>query len=91
MALNEVHGFLFFYWIVRDTATTSMPFLSFGWVKELGGHWRRGKGIQIKFGKYITQVGVCKKYTFASEEDGTLNALEGRMLPTTIDEIGDWR
>lgn len=90
MALNQVHGFLFVYWIVRDTATKSTPKLSFGWVRELGGYWRKGKGIQIKIGKYIVQVGVCNKHTFDSDEDGTLDALEGRMLSATTTEIGEW-
>lgn len=91
MFLNVVHGFWFIYWIVRDTATKSTPKLAIGWMREIGGYWRVGKGIQIKTGKYITQVGVCKKRGFNNEEEGTLNVLEGRMLPTTIDEIGDWR
>lgn len=91
MAINTVYGFWFVYWIVRDTATSSTPKLTIGWLRELGGYWRVGKGIQIKIGKYITQVGVCKKRKFTDEEEGTLSVLEGRIMTTPTSEIGDWR
>ena len=91
MSINTVHGFWFVYWIVRDTATKPTPRMAVGWLRELGGYWRVGKGIQIKTGKYITQVGVCKKREFTNEDEGTLNVLEGRMMTTPTSEIGDWR
>lgn len=91
MGLNIVHGVGCIYWIVRDTATAETPRMSTGWVHELGGYWRKGKGIQFKTGKYITQVGVCKRHKVKNEEDGILEAMQGRMLNTTTDEIGEWR
>lgn len=90
MFLNTVRGFWFVYWIVRDTATQDTPRIAVGWVRELGGYWRVGKGVQLKTGRYITQLGVCKKRQFENEEEGTLGVLEGRMMVTNIDEIGDW-
>jgi hypothetical protein len=91
MRLNIVHGFGRIYWIVRDTATGHTPRMCIGWTKELGGHWRTGKGPQIKFGKFIFQFGFCKKHKVEDEMDGILMAVEGRILDTTTAEISIWR
>jgi len=90
MGLNIVYGFYKFYWIVRDTAKPTTPRVCIGWVHELGGYWRKGKGPQIKLSRYILQFGVCSKTTVASEDDGYLAAVEGRVMDTTTREISAW-
>jgi hypothetical protein len=91
MRLNVVRGFGPFYWILRDTGKKGVPFVSFGWTRELGGYWRVGRGIQIRVGKYIYQFGLCKKREVPNEEEGVLMVLEGRMMQTTTSEISTWR
>jgi hypothetical protein len=91
MKLNVVHGFGFFYWIVRDTGNKNTPKICIGWTREIGGYWRKGKGPQIRFGKYLLQFGLCKKNKVANEQDGILRAVEGRILELTTKEISTWR
>jgi len=69
-----------------------MPVISTGWVHELGGHWRKGKGIQIRMRKYVFQFGVCKRVKAPMEEqDGLLYALDGRMMDVKSQDIGEWK
>jgi len=92
MSLNVVHGIGPVYWILRDTGIKKMPVISTGWVHELGGHWRKGKGIQIRMLKYVFQFGVCKKAKITMEEqDGLLYALDGRMMDVKSQDIGEWK
>ena len=91
MRLNVVHGWWIFYWILRDTGKRGVPFLAFGWMHELEGKWRRGRGPQIRVGKYVLQFGLCKKTNTSSEFDGYLQALDGRVLNTKASEISTWR
>lgn len=92
MKLNVVFGVGPFYWIVRDNGIKKMPIISSGWVHELGGHWRKGKGLQFRAFKYVFQIGVCKKAEKTMDEnDGLLYALDGRMMDVKSQEIGDWK
>jgi hypothetical protein len=88
--LNVVQGFGKIYWIYRDIANESTPRVCKAWVHEIGGYWRKGKGIQIKFKKYIFQIGVCKKHKVNNEEEGLLSAVGGRHLNYDPTEIGNW-
>lgn len=92
MKLNIVYGVGPIYWIIRDNGVTKMPVVSTGWVHELGGYWRKGKGIQIRISKYVFQFGFCKKSNrVMGEQDGILYALDGRMMDVKSQEIGDWK
>jgi hypothetical protein len=88
--LNVVQGFGKIYWIYRDIANESTPRVCKAWVHEIGGYWRKGKGLQFKFKKYIFQIGVCKKYPVSDEETGLLSAVGGRHLDYDPTEIGNW-
>lgn len=92
MELNVVHGRGPLYWIVRDTGKKGVKPLSGGWMKELGGYWRQGRGIQLRAGKWVVQFGICRrpKATY-TEQEGLLRAVEGRMLTTAVKDIGDWK
>jgi hypothetical protein len=92
MKLNVVYGLGPFYWILRDNGVKKMPVVSSGWVHELGGYWRKGKGMQVRISKYVFQVGICKKpQKKMDEQDGLLYALDGRMMDVKSQEIGDWK
>lgn len=91
MRLNIVYGVGPVYWIARDTGKRGDKVLSFGWTRELGGYWRVGKGIQTRFGKYIFQIGLCRKREMGTEEEGILSAIEGRIMEIPTAEISAWR
>lgn len=88
--MNRVRGFWSFYWIIRNTGTSNIPYIAMGTCQELGGFWRTGKGPQLRFGKYLLQFGLCKKNDIKGEKEGLLFALGGREMDTTIEEIKQW-
>jgi hypothetical protein len=88
--MNKMRGFLFFYWIARDVGTPNIPHAAMGTCQELGGHWRKGKGPQLRFGKYLFQFGLCKKNKIKDEKEGLLFAVGGREMDTTVKEIKTW-
>jgi hypothetical protein len=88
--LNVVQGVGKLYWIYRDTAKENTPKVCKAFMHEIGGYWRKGKGIQFKYKKYIFQIGICKKYPTDSEEQGLLSVVNGRNLDYDPTEIGTW-
>lgn len=59
-------------------------------MRETDAPWRSGKGCQFRTNKYTLQVGLCKKLSVKDETEGILNAVGGRMLDISVDEIGNW-
>lgn len=88
--MNKVRGFGPFYWIIRDFADVRTPRICTGFMRETDAPWRSGKGCQFRTDKYTLQVGLCKKLPVKDETDGILNAVGGRMLDISVDEIGNW-
>lgn len=88
--MNKVKGFGPFYWIVRDFADVRTSRICTGFMREIDAPWRSGKGLQFRTNKYTLQVGVCRKLPISDETDGILNAVGGRMLDISVDEIGTW-
>jgi hypothetical protein len=88
--MNKMRGFWFFYYVLRDIGTPNIPHVAMGTCQELGGYWRKGKGPQLRFGKYLFQFGLCKKNEIKNEKEGLLFALGGREMNTTIEEIKKW-
>lgn len=79
-----------FYWILRDSGAYSQPILGFGFMRQTSSPWKTGKGIQIRVGKYVHQMGICKKSPELAEQEGLLYSIQGRILETPTKEIGDW-
>jgi len=88
--LNVVHKSGPLYLITRDTGTPKSKILAVGFMRQTSPPWGIGKGIQIRVGKYVTQIGIWRNPKDLSEEDGLLHAMQGRILNVTVDEIGDW-
>lgn len=60
-------------------------------MRQTGYPWKQGKGIQIRIGKYVGQIGVCKaKKDIQEEFDGLLYAMQGRLLEEKPRDIGNW-
>ena len=87
--LNLVLGLGFVYWVLRDTHRGFS--VSRGFMRETNHPWRTGRGIQIGLGKYVFQIGLCKRNDAISEMNGLLNALKGRELHYKPKEIREWR
>lgn len=85
-----MRGFWVFYYILRDIGTPNIPHVAMGSCQELGGYWRKGKGPQFRFGKYLFQFGLCKKNKIKNEKEGLLFALGGRELDLKVEEIKKW-
>ena len=87
--LNLVLGIGFIYWVLRDTHKGFS--MSFGFMRETNYPWRTGNGVQIGLGKYVFQIGFCKRNNAIDEMNGLLNALKGRELQHKPKEIREWR
>jgi hypothetical protein len=87
--LNLVLGLGFIYWVLRDTHKGFS--MSLGIMRETNYPWRTGNGIQIGIGKYVFQIGFCKRNNAIDEMNGLLNALKGRELHHKPKEIREWR
>lgn len=90
-SMNLVQSVGRLYWITRDYTPKNTPIVAKAFMRELGEPWRIGSGIQIRFSKNRTfQLGWCTKTAPTSEEDGVLNAVGGRYMDITAEEIGEW-
>jgi|APGre2960657505_1045072.scaffolds.fasta_scaffold254811_2 hypothetical protein len=87
--LNVLRGFGPFYWIYRDIHKGFK--VSLGFMREANYPWRIGKGIQIGFGKYLFQFGLCKRSNIITETEGLLKAIQGRELNHTPKELREWK
>lgn len=90
-SLNLVQSVGRVYWITRDYVPKGTPLVAKGFMRELGEPWRVGSGLQIRFSKNRTfQVGLCQQTAPVDEENGILNAVGGRYMDVTAEEIGEW-
>lgn len=79
------------YWIIRDIGKPKDPIFSIGFMRQTGYPWKSGKGPQIRVGKYVLQIGICKaNKDIKEEQDGLVYAMQGRMMEETPKEIGSW-
>jgi len=77
-------------WITKNTGKKGDPIIAKGFMRQTSAPWLTGKGIQIRFGKYSFQIGVCGKPQDLKDQDGLLYAMQGRMLELDVDKIGEW-
>ena len=88
--MNNLYTIGPLYWITRDTVTYQDRILAIGFMRQTSAPWRVGRGLHIRFGKYSFQVGLSKKSKKTYDTEGLLYAMQGRVLNTTVAEIGDW-
>lgn len=79
------------YWILRDTGKPKDKIFAVGFMRQTAPPWKVGRGPQIRFGKYVLQVGVARNTKVESETSGLLSAMTGRFMDTKPSDIGDWR
>jgi len=79
------------YWIRKNTGKKSDPVICKGFMRQTSAPWLTGNGLQIRFGKYTFQIGICGKPQKLDDQSGLLYAIQGRLLDSNPDEIGEWR
>lgn len=89
--MNILQGVGPVYWITRNNSLGATPFISMGIMREVGPPWRVGKGLQITVKPYAFQLGVCRKESYNSVEEGELGALGARYMDETPKELGTWK
>lgn len=90
-SMNLVQNVGSVYWIVRNNARRADPIIGSAFMRQVDPPWLIGKGVQIRFGRYSFQIGVCYPSSVASEDEGVLNAMQGRYMDEGPREIGSWR
>lgn len=88
--MNNLYVFYKLYWITKDTGKKGDPIVAKGFMRQTSAPWLTGKGIQIRFGKYSFQIGLCGKPQNLKDQDGLLYAMQGRMLELDVEKIGEW-
>lgn len=88
--MNNLYVFYKFYWITKNTGKKNDPIVAKGFMRQTSAPWLTGKGIQIRFGKYSFQIGLCGKPQNLRDQDGLLYAMQGRMLELDVEKIGEW-
>jgi len=92
--MNNVYAVGPLYWILRDIGTKETPRVAMGFLRQARPPWRVGKGIQFCVGKYILQIGLCRKPKGLENNDelsGLLYAMQARVIDSSVAEIGDWK
>lgn len=90
-SMNLVQNLGSLYWIIRDNAKKGDRWVSSAFMRQTENPWLIGKGVQVRFFKYVVQVGVCYPSFFDNEEEGVLNAMTGRYMEDNAKEIGNWK
>lgn len=92
--MNNLHTIGPIYWVLKDNATNKTPRLAMAFMRQTDSPWRVGRGIQLKMNNYSFQIGLSKKTKTTDdlgELDGLLYAMQGRVMETSVLEIGDWQ
>lgn len=92
--MNNLHTIGPLYWVIRDNANDKTPKLAMAFMRQTGFPWRVGRGIQLKMNKYSFQIGLSKKtkeIDTLDEAEGLLYAMQGRVMETSVLEIGEWK
>lgn len=88
--MNNLYVFYKMYWIVKNTGKKGEPIIAKGFMRQTAAPWLTGNGLQIRFGKYTFQVGICGKPKNLDDQSGLLYAMQGRLMDSDPDEIGNW-
>lgn len=78
------------YFIIKDTGRPGDPRMSIGFMRQINEPWLTGRGLQLRLGKNFIQVGLCGNPQNLDNQNGLLYAMQGRLMDTNPDEIGDW-
>jgi hypothetical protein len=89
--MNNLYVYKKLYWIIKNTGKSGDKFISDGFMRQTSPPWLVGRGVQIRVGKYVLQIGTCGDAKELDEQNGLLHAIQGRVMETNPDEIGAWK
>lgn len=89
--MNMVFNVGRLYWIVRDNAKKGDRIICKAFMRGTGEPWLIGEGVQVRFFKYTFHIGICYMVPAENEEQGVLNAMQGRYMEDPPKEIGNWK
>lgn len=78
------------YWILKNTGNRNQKIISSGFMRQTSKPWLTGKGVQLRMGKYVLQIGICGAPKDLPEQDGLLYAMQGRVMDIDVEKIGEW-
>ena len=79
------------YSILRDNGVKRTKHVSVGFMRGTNPPWYTGKGLQLRIGVHVLQIGFCKKNADKKNDvEGTLFAVQGRYLDDSAHDIGSW-
>lgn len=65
-----------------------------GFMRQTDSPWLRGRGPQMRLGKYVVQVGILDRQSegdaLLDEDTGLLEVLDGYYMDASADEIRRW-
>lgn len=79
------------YWIIRDNGSLIDPIVCRGFMRQVTAPWLIGQGIQFRLRRHTFQIGMCFPQPADDETEGVLNAVGGRYMEESPEEIGVWR
>lgn len=88
--MNNLYVFYRLYWITKNTGKKRDPIIAKGFMRQTAAPWFTGTGLQIRFGKYVFQIGICGKPKQLADEEGLLYAMQGRSMDLEPKDIGSW-
>lgn len=88
--MNNLYVLYKLYWITKNTGKKGDPLIAKGFMRQTSAPWLIGQGLQVRIGKYSFQVGLCGEPQKLGDQDGLLYAMQGRLMDSGPDEIGEW-
>ena len=81
------------YVAIRNNGDPSVGAISKGLLRQVIRPWRRGIGVEFKYGKYgkyVLHIGVCWRRRAADPSQALLASLDGRWLEDDPEVIQKW-
>jgi hypothetical protein len=73
------------YWITRNNGVRGTSVLTKAFMRQTAPPWWRGKGVQVRLGKYTFQVGILLR-----QASDLLDQVDGRELNYDAKQIRAW-
>lgn len=89
--MNNLYVVKNVYWIMKNTGTKGTKFVSRGFMRQTSSPWLTGSGVQLRFGKYVFQIGLCGKPKELDDTTGLLYAMQAREMEAQPRDIRGWK
>jgi len=89
--MNNLYVVKNVYWILKNTGKKKTKVVSRGFMRQTSAPWLTGTGIQMRFGKYVFQIGLCGKPKELDDTNGLLYAMQAREMEAPLRDIRGWK